>query len=896
MLSASIGTNLAQQRFEAKLNGTAVTLDSSLPTTPGVPHHFTLTFTDGIGSFGSAGGRWEWFRDGEPIAYLDVNHHLADLEDVNNWLGRSLWSPDAMANVEYSEVRISNVAMSRGQVAANFLLGPNFISTATVMMTSTDNLGSTSFNAAGNWSSGAAPNAGNSYETFDFTLRTPPNASSHSFAGSALKISGGSLLWKGTSSSVITVNNLTVNNGTLQNAGSGTFSLAGSLRITNEATVASVNGNTTISAAMTGNGSISHLGNNVTVNGNNSGFTGKTFVGSGAPGALVIDSEARLGANPPTFAADHLTLNRGWLYTTATTSIDDTNRGIRIGVSGGIFNVASGTTLTIANPISSPTLAGGAVAGLLIKDGNGSLVLTSPTNTHNGLIEINTGTFNVSGAGRLGSGTFAGPIQNKASFIYSSSAAQTLSGIIDGTGTLQQSAGTLTLSSSNAFTGNVTVNGGVLNAANGADTTTARTNGPLGNATSPNRTVTINNGGTVSFTVGNVLGGRNCTSLPALRFVVNQGGVLRTAAANGGGGGSGNANVFGNLTLNGGTFTVGNGYNANYQSAILLGSVTVGGSAGSTIDSNAGNTLANGIMLGSVSGGNVIFNVASTGAENDLTVSARLVNAANGAVGSLTKNGAGRMTLLAANSYTGTTMINAGTLAVSGAGAIAASSTITVNSGATFDVSGLTAPFELTLNQTLGGNGTVNGPTTISGTLAPGASIGTLTFATAPTLAGTVAMELDRGSGQNSDRVVASSGTLSLGGTLSIANTGAPLQLGDSFQLFSAPAVSGAFAATNLPPLDAGLAWKFDPATGVLSVVNAVSTEPTPISYNLSNGNLVLSWPSDHLGWRLQLQTNAPGVGLGTNWVDLPESTNGTQLSYPITGEFGSVFFRLVFP
>ena len=43
----------------------------------------------GCRAYGAAGGRWQWYRDGDAIAYLDVNYHLSSLEDVNNWLGRS---------------------------------------------------------------------------------------------------------------------------------------------------------------------------------------------------------------------------------------------------------------------------------------------------------------------------------------------------------------------------------------------------------------------------------------------------------------------------------------------------------------------------------------------------------------------------------------------------------------------------------------------------------------------------------------------------------------------------------------------------------------------------------------------------------------------------------------
>jgi hypothetical protein len=53
-----------------------------------------------------------------------------------------------------------------------------------------------------------------------------------------------------------------------------------------------------------------------------------------------------------------------------------------------------------------------------------------------------------------------------------------------------------------------------------------------------------------------------------------------------------------------------------------------------------------------------------------------------------------------------------------------------------------------------------------------------------------------------------------------------------------------------------------------------------------------LSWPADHTGWRLQMQTNS----LGTNWVTVAGSTNNSQVILPINPTNGGAFFRLVYP
>ncbi|HEU5397331.1 MAG TPA: LamG-like jellyroll fold domain-containing protein, partial [Verrucomicrobiae bacterium] len=75
-----------------------------------------------------------------------------------------------------------------------------------------------------------------------------------------------------------------------------------------------------------------------------------------------------------------------------------------------------------------------------------------------------------------------------------------------------------------------------------------------------------------------------------------------------------------------------------------------------------------------------------------------------------------------------------------------------------------------------------------------------------------------------------------------------------------------------------------------------VSTVPTNIVTSVSGGVLTLSWPGDHTGWRLQVQTNSLNSGLGTNWYDVPNATLTNQVSLPISATNGSVFYRMVYP
>jgi autotransporter-associated beta strand protein len=268
--------------------------------------------------------------------------------------------------------------------------------------------------------------------------------------------------------------------------------------------------------------------------------------------------------------------------------------------------------------------------------------------------------------------------------------------------------------------------------------------------------------------------------------------------------------------------------------------------------------------------------------------------------GGLVKNGAGTLTLSGTNTYTGKTYISNGTLILGSTGSAASSTRFVVNNGALLDVSGITGGFTLGAAQTLAGNGAVNGTVSSSGNIAPGQPLGiyaTMTLSNAPVLNGTVTLQVDRNNGSPlNDQVLLPSSPITFGGTLNVINSGTALQSGDAFQLFNAAGYNGTFAATNLPALDPGLGWSNSlAANGSIAVVSTVSLVPTNIAMSTDGINLTLSWPADHIGWRLQTQANAFGSGLDTNWTDVPATTTN-QIIIPLATSTGSVFFRLVFP
>jgi autotransporter-associated beta strand protein len=262
----------------------------------------------------------------------------------------------------------------------------------------------------------------------------------------------------------------------------------------------------------------------------------------------------------------------------------------------------------------------------------------------------------------------------------------------------------------------------------------------------------------------------------------------------------------------------------------------------------------------------------------------------------------------ASNAFSGSIAIATnGNLALVGPAGLSNCATIDVQLGGILDVTARTntaATLTLQSGQTLKGNGIVRGNVVaLSGsTVSPGASIGTLTITNSVTnsitLAGLTYMEIDRSAAQNSDRIVASTNII-VGGTLTVVNLGAVLQANDSFQLFSR-AVSGAFAATNLPALTAGLSWSNSVAlNGRLTVVAGVNTTPTNIVASLSGGALTLSWPSDRTGWRLLVQTNnlQSGVSRNTNdWTTVVGSAATNRVSLTVDTNKPASFYRLVYP
>jgi len=162
-----------------------------------------------------------------------------------------------------------------------------------------------------------------------------------------------------------------------------------------------------------------------------------------------------------------------------------------------IVNTGSGGPLTLAVASGTPTvtvnnrtttlatvLAG---TGGLLKDGSGTLAL-SGANTYTGPTTIEGGTLAISGAGQLGGGSYADTIVNNGTLVVDSTANQTLTSAISGTGGITKTgSGVLYMGGTSSYSGTtdiqanylevstaaLDIRNSVLNIGSGANTTRA---------------------------------------------------------------------------------------------------------------------------------------------------------------------------------------------------------------------------------------------------------------------------------------------------------------------------------------------------------------------------------------------------------------------------------------
>jgi autotransporter-associated beta strand protein len=354
--------------------------------------------------------------------------------------------------------------------------------------------------------------------------------------------------------------------------------------------------------------------------------------------------------------------------------------------------------------------------------------------------------------------------------------------------------------------GNLSGATGAFNLVNGTLTTASRFN----TGTAANATGIVNQAGG-TFNIGVQFQGANAVHVNTGVSIVNlSGGVMNINPSGGTNGtfyvasrGMGTLNVSGRAVLNCGTLDVSRGVSSEPSRGIVnLNGGTIG-AAGVTDSSTTAVSTAtlnfNGGTLQARSSSTAFFtqsatisltaNVQSGGAVFDTagfddTVQVPLLHDGGlGTVadGGLTKLGVGTLTLTTANTYTGNTIVENGTLALSGNASLANSPDIIVAGGSTFDVSGLNSSFTLGSNQTLSNSASRAG---LSGNVATASGTVSLTYT-----AGTPSLTITNGTL-----------TLSSGTTFKVNNTGAALAAG-GYNIISAGTDGSGTVAGALPPV-----------------------------------------------------------------------------------------------
>ena len=311
-------------------------------------------------------------------------------------------------------------------------------------------------------------------------------------------------------------------------------------------------------------------------------------------------------------------------------------------------------------------------------------------------------------------------------------------------------------------------------------------------------------------------------------------------------------NVRGILTLNGGTLAV---------SEIGTGNI---GAPQRELDLNGGTLVAeidnanfiHDLTAANVQSGGAIINTAS----HSVAVNQALLGVSPD--GGLTKTGTGTLYLNGANTYTNSTLVNAGGL---------------------------------------GGIGTIMGRVTVASgaELAPGTdSIGTLTVNNALSLAAgsTTLIKVTMDGGATND-VVQGLTSVSYAGTLVVTNVGGSALVGGTqFHVFkSAGAGTGGFTSVTVLPSGSGT---FNPATGILTITSSGTLTVNPPK--VSGGNLILTGAGGTAGesysWLTATNLATPIAGWTTNLTGVFMAGGTFSNAIPVNSSTPGRFFRLKTP
>ena len=407
-----------------------------------------------------------------------------------------------------------------------------------------------------------------------------------------------------------------------------------------------------------------------------------------------------------------------------TLQTNNQSRTIALGGTNGDDNTLAGSIGNAGTGVTS-----------LAKNDAGNWVLTG-NNTYTGNTVINDGRLQIGAGGTTGS--IVGNVINGGLLAFDRSDSYVYAGTISGAGAVEQIGGGATILTGNSsYTGGTTIADGTLQLGNGGTSGAIAGNVANDGVLAFNRSNSFTFGGQISGTGAVHQSGTGTTVLTGANSYAGgtliDNGTLQVSADDNLG------DAAGALTFDGGTLRTtasldsdrdvtltGAGTMLTDSATIftLSGSITGAGSltkdgAGQLVLTGNGNfdggtTIAAGrLQLGDGgTSGSITGDVANSGVLAFNRLDDIGFDGLISGTGSVVQDGAGIVTLTGANSYAGSTTVNAGTLRINGDQS-AATGVTTVNSGAT-----------------LGGSGTIGGSVNVAdgGMLAPGNSPGTLTI------------------------------------------------------------------------------------------------------------------------------------------------------------------------
>jgi autotransporter-associated beta strand protein len=608
------------------------------------------------------------------------------------------------------------------------------------------------------WVSGFAPSLAGDSVTFDGNSQTSPNMdNSYSVAGVTFAGTAASFTLTTANSSTLTltgtgVTNNSANAQTLNvpivmsaaqtfNAAAGNLTLANG--ITNGGNAVTVIGaaNTVLSGSVSGSGNFTMNGSGTltvsgsivssgTVNFNNGTSVVSGVVSPGTAEVWVSDTSGNGTLNVPTGGT---LVSSNWLVMgrTGTTGTMNVNGGAV--VHAGTGNISLGTLGT--TPSGTINLNGGSISNLVGETYLGEGSSTRDFGFYNQAGGIaNLGNFYVghgttSGMG-IGTATVTGGTLTVGNLEigYANNSTQTGTNVMTiGTGATVNAIGfaRLAFAGSSSLLGILT-NSGTLNVGATALYLSYWPDGCSGHIVQNSGAINLQNNASIIF-------GLNGAQVSVNDFVQNGGTVTFYSDTGVNVGGTGSLNL-GNSGSGNNTYTLAGGTLTVPQIQRVAGTATFNFNGGTLKAAASSPTFLQGLTAANVQSGGANIDTASYA----ITVGQALLN--GGGNGGLTKTGNGTLKLSSAETYTGNTVINAGTLALSGSGAIANSPNIILAGNAWFDVSGLSS-YALVSGQTLtniSGTGNLAGNVNLSaGSLAlsytngtPSLSVtnGTLTF------------------------------------------------------------------------------------------------------------------------------------------------------------------------